>query len=77
MRWGDWPGFAGLRVALLWVIVVGAVTAWRYYWRVVQAAADGGAAGKMSLTGPVLLALGPPILFAAVHALLRRRAGRP
>lgn len=76
MRLGEWPGFHGLRIALLWVILVAAVAGWRLYWRVMQSAADGAPAAAFSPTGPILVALGPPLVLAAAYALLRRRRGK-
>ena len=77
MRFAEWPGFQGLRLLLLWVVLVFAVFGWRHYWRVARAVADEGASPTFGLTGPLLVAFGPPLLFAFGYGVYRRRSRRP
>ena len=77
MKFGEWPGFQGLRVVLLWVILVFVVFGWRYYWRATRAVADEAAVVSFSLTGPLLVAFGPPLFFAIGYSVIRRRQGKP
>jgi len=41
-----------------------------------QSAADGAPAAPFSLAGPILVAVGPPLVLAAAYALLRRCSGK-
>jgi len=72
MRFGEWPGFQGLRVVMLWVILVFVVFGWRYYWHMTGAAAEETARPTFHVGMPLLVAFGPPILFAIVSGILRR-----
>jgi len=62
---------------MLWVILVFVVFSWRYYWRATRAVADEAAVVSFSLTGPLLIALGPPMFFAIGYIVMRRRPGKP
>jgi hypothetical protein len=77
MKFGEWPGFQGLRVLMLWVILVFVVFGWRYYWRATRAVADEAAGVSFSFTGPLLVAFGPPLLVVIGYSLFRRKAGKP
>ena len=77
MTLGEWPGFQGLRIVMLWVILVFVVFGWRHYWRATQAVADETAGVSFSLTGPMLVAFGPPLLFAIGYSVVRRRSRKP
>ena len=73
MKLGEWPGFVGLRVVMLWVVLVFVVFFWRHYWGMARAVADEGAVATFSLGAPLLVAFGPPALFAVAYVLWRRR----
>ena len=75
MRFGGWPGFQGLRVVMLWVILVFVLFGWRHYWRATRAVADEAADVSFSLT--LLVAFGPPLLFAVGYIVIRRRSRKP
>ena len=78
MKLGEWPGFVGLRIVMLWVVLVFVVFFWRHYWSVARAVADEGSRPTFSLTVPILAAFGPPLLLAIGYGLWRRRrSGRP
>jgi hypothetical protein len=76
VKLGEWPGFQGLRILMLWVILVFVVFAWRHYWRISQAVADEAPLAHFRFTAPLLIAFGPPLLFAIGYSLVRRRSGR-
>ncbi len=73
MKLGEWPGFVGLRVVMLWVFLVFVVFLWRHYWGIARAVADEGTVGHFSFGAPLLVAFGPPLLFAVGYGLWRRR----
>ena len=77
MKFGEWPGFQGLRVVMLWVILVFVVFGWRYYWQATRAMADEAPKVTFHVAGPLLVAFGPPLLFGIGYSLLRRRSRRP
>jgi hypothetical protein len=78
MRLGEWPGFVGLRIVMLWVILVLVVFGWRHYWGVARAVADEGTVAPFSFVVPILVAFGPPLFLAIVYSVWRRRrSGRP
>jgi TRAP-type C4-dicarboxylate transport system permease small subunit len=78
MRLGEWPGFQGLRILLLWVVLVFVVFGWRYYWSLTRAVADETTSAPFSFTAPLLIAFGPLLIFAIVYGVWRRRrSGRP
>ena len=73
MSLSEWPGFQGLRVVLLWVILVFVVFGWKYYWSMTRAVADEATRPVFSITGPLLVAFGPPLLFGLAYVLVQRR----
>jgi len=73
MKIGEWHGFVGLRIVMLWVVLVFVVFAWRHYWGVARAVADEGTVAPFSLGAPLLVAFGPPLFFAIGYVLWRRR----
>ena len=71
-----WPGFPVLRLAIVWIVLVAMVTLWRWYYMLPQALDREVAAVRIDLKGPILLALGPPLLFFAVAYVWHRKAQR-
>jgi hypothetical protein len=77
MRFGEWPGFQGFRVVMLWVILVFVVFGWRYYWQMTGAVAEEAARPTFHVGTPLLVAFGPLVLFAIGYAVSKSRAKRP
>ena len=77
MRLGEWPGFQGLRIVMLWVILVFVVCGWRYYWQATQAVADETTGTTFHVAVPLLIAFGPPLLFAVGYSIVRGRSRKP
>jgi hypothetical protein len=73
MRLGEWPGWVGLRIVMLWVVLVFIVFGWRHYWSMTRAVADEGTVARFSFVAPVLVAFGPPLFLAIGYGLWRRR----
>jgi hypothetical protein len=72
MRFGEWPGFQGLRFVMLWVVLVFVVFGWRYYWGMDAAVAEETTRPTFRLGAPLLVAFGPPIVLAIVFGIVRR-----
>ena len=73
MKLGEWPGLVGLRVVMLWVVLVFVVFAWRHYWGLTRAVADDATVERFSFGPPLLVAFGPPLVFAFGYVVWRRR----
>ena len=68
-----WPGFPVLRLAIVWIVLVAVVTLWRTYWMLPQALDQEVAGVHVDLKGPILLAIGPPLLLLVVAYVWHRK----